>query len=250
MRNAPALESVDNALRLLLLLAERDQVRVSEVSAELGVALSSAHRLLATLKQRDFVAQQPDRSYVRGPAFAQLGGRVPPAPSLEELALPHLQWLRKAADETAHLSVLDGTQMRFLSSVETTRSLRVGSRAGSMLPARQTSGGKAVLATLDPEELSRRLGPGGDLAEGLSPAEVARLLRELGAVRRQGFGVNKAESERGIAAVGVSVLGPGSRPVGALSLSVPTVRLNPARLREMAALLRRAKAALERELAA
>ena len=41
------IESVDNALKVVLLLAERGELRLTEVSEYLGVASSSAHRMLA-----------------------------------------------------------------------------------------------------------------------------------------------------------------------------------------------------------
>ena len=251
MRNTSGLESVDNALRLLLLLAERDRLRVSDAAAELGIALSTAHRLLSTLRQRGFVEQEPSRTYVKGPAFALLGGHSVPGPPLEELVRPHLERLRDLVDETVHLAVVDGpAHLRILLSVESGQSLRVGSREGVRLPVHLTSGGKAILAALPREQLARRLAADGPDSLQLAPTEAARLRRELGGVRRQGYGVNKAESERGIAAVGIAMLGDDRLPVGALSISVPTVRLNPARLREMAGRLIETKAILERELAA
>jgi DNA-binding IclR family transcriptional regulator len=251
MRNTSGLESVDNALRLLLLLAEQDRIRVSDAAAQLGIALSTAHRLLSTLRQRGFVEQEPNRTYVKGPAFDRLQGRSAPGLSLEDLVRPHLERLRDQVDETAHLAVPDGAaHLRFVLSVESSQSLRVGSRVGARLPVHRTSGGKALLAALPPQELARRLEDDGPDSLHLSVAEAARLRRELGGVRRQGYGLNKAESERGIAAVGIAMLGSDRTPVGALSISVPTVRLNPARLREMATRLLETKAALERDLAA
>ncbi|MBN9179024.1 MAG: helix-turn-helix domain-containing protein, partial [Microbacterium sp.] len=53
------IESVDNALRLLILLGERTEVRLTDVSAELGVASSTAHRILAMLIWRGFARQDP-----------------------------------------------------------------------------------------------------------------------------------------------------------------------------------------------
>ena len=43
------IESVDNALRVLLLLGEQPKLRLTDVSRYLGVASSTAHRLLAML---------------------------------------------------------------------------------------------------------------------------------------------------------------------------------------------------------
>ena len=251
MRNTSGLESVDNALRLLLLLAERDQLRVSDVATELGIALSTAHRLLSTLRQRGFVEQEPNRTYVKGPSFALLAGQVAPGLPVEQLLRPYVEKLRDEVDETVHLALPDGaSHLRFVLSVESSQSLRVGSREGARLPVHRTSGGKAILAALPPQELAKRLAADGPDSLGLGPADAARLRRELSGVRRQGYGVNKAESERGIAAVGIAMLGVDRSPVGALSISVPTVRLNPVRLREMAGRLLETKAALERTLAA
>jgi IclR family transcriptional regulator, acetate operon repressor len=43
------IEAVDNALRLLQLLRDGGKLRLKEAAAELGVAPSTAHRLLAML---------------------------------------------------------------------------------------------------------------------------------------------------------------------------------------------------------
>jgi DNA-binding IclR family transcriptional regulator len=103
--------------------------------------------------------------------------------------------------------------------------------------AHRTSGGKALLAALPPNEFARRFPAQGVASLGLTGAEVDRLGRDLEGVRRRGYGVNRGEGERGVAAVGVSVIGAGRNPVGALSISMPTVRLNSARVREMASRL-------------
>ena len=248
MKNS-GLESVDNALRLLLLLAERDRVRVSDVATELDIALSTAHRLLSTLRSRGFVDQCRDRSYVAGPAYARLAGTVPTARRIEDVAQPHLERLRDEMNETSHLSVIDGAEMRFLVSVETSQVLRVGSRVGARLPAHRTSGGKALLAGMSQEELAHHFPPHGLDSLDLSKDDLARLRRELQTVARRGYGVNRGESERGVAAVGVGLLSPAREPLRALSISFPTVRLSSARLREMADALLRAKQALEAELA-
>ena len=52
--------SVDNVLRLLLMISQQKQVRVSEASAALGTAVSTAHRLLAMLAHHGFVVQDPE----------------------------------------------------------------------------------------------------------------------------------------------------------------------------------------------
>jgi DNA-binding IclR family transcriptional regulator len=57
--DAPAylLRSVDHALQLLLLFRSKQSLRVSEVADHLGVARSTAHRLLGMLVHRQFAEQ-------------------------------------------------------------------------------------------------------------------------------------------------------------------------------------------------
>ena len=59
-RTPPAypITSVDNALKLLLTFRDRPQLALSDASAYLGVAHSTAHRLLAMLAYHDFVRQE------------------------------------------------------------------------------------------------------------------------------------------------------------------------------------------------
>ncbi|HZU19108.1 MAG TPA: helix-turn-helix domain-containing protein, partial [Candidatus Dormibacteraeota bacterium] len=72
MRNS--LSSVGHAVRTLLLLRERQTVRVSEVAETLGVARSTAHRVLSTLCQYGFVVQARRRgAYRAGPRLIEVG---------------------------------------------------------------------------------------------------------------------------------------------------------------------------------
>ena len=222
-------DAVDRALRLLVLLRDRESVSVSEAAAHLGVVRSSAHRLLVTLRHRGFVVQSGDRRYRAGPALRR-GARHPRSTAaLAELASPLLDRLRDEVNETVHLIVVDGTEALFLLSAEGRQQLRVGSRAGARLPAHRTSGGKVLLAALDPAELGRRFGP-----DELPTVEAA-----LAPVRRTGVGINRGETEEGIGAVAVAVPDDDGVPVAALALSVPLLRLTRQRMPELTAALRR-----------
>ena len=151
MKNQPtyALSSVDHALRLAQLLQQEGPLTVSEAAERLGVARSTAHRLLAMLVYRDFAEQGKDRRYLPGPALYPAGLAPEQTLTLKEVARPHLQMLVAKVNETANLVVRVGTQVRFVTTVECDQVLRVGDRAGRVLPAHLASGGKALLAALD-----------------------------------------------------------------------------------------------------
>ncbi|NUP73950.1 MAG: helix-turn-helix domain-containing protein, partial [Sinomonas sp.] len=209
---AYAIESVDNALQLILLLQERDALRVNEAAERLGVAPSTAHRLFATLVYRGFALQDESRRYTAGPALrgATRQGRLQ---DVVALALPRLEELASAVGETVNLVARFGMSVRFLASVESTQLLRVGDRAGTVLPARLSSGGKAILATLDDEALHQLYtGRAAQLAgDQLGADDFRALQEELAAVRARGSALNLGRTEPDIAAVGRAVQAPGHR---------------------------------------
>jgi DNA-binding IclR family transcriptional regulator len=66
--------SVDNALRLLEYIGERQVLRVADAADLLGVARSTAHRLLTALRRRGFVLQdKPNGAYRPGPILTEIG---------------------------------------------------------------------------------------------------------------------------------------------------------------------------------
>ena len=218
-------QSVDYALQLLLILRRDGMLRVSDAATELGVARSTAHRLISMLRFRGFVEQARDRTYRAGAVFADLGSGPNSASALLGIARPHLFRLTERTGETSNLVILAGSDVQFIDSIECKKALRVGSRVGIRLPARLTSGGKALLADLPFEEVALLHPQFAD-----DPAGMSTLKRMLSAVRRQGFATNFQESERGVVALGMAVRGTTGAAIAALSISAPTVRLDRAQV--------------------
>lgn len=224
-----------NALRAVTLLHERDELRVTDVADQLGVARSTAHRILAMLVFHGFAEQDSYKAYRPGPALWAIRGRqAPPPPDLITIAHPHLQRLADTVRETTHLIVLEGNGSRFLDGVEGPQALRVSYRTGTLLPAHVTSGGKALLAELPPDRL-RSVYPNGLPGNGTkAPEDFERLVAELATVRRNGYAYNLQESERGVSAVGACVRDRTGSAVAAVAVAAPSTRCPRARLVELA----------------
>jgi IclR family acetate operon transcriptional repressor len=230
--------SVDNALRLLLVLRERPTIRLSEAAEQIRVANSTAHRLLAMLAHRGFVRQDQDRAYRAGPALLDVGLAAVRHLDVRTICRPLLDELAAATGETVHCGVLDAVTIRYIDAVESTRVLRVAGRTGMALPAHCSAAGKALLARLDPDELRRRY-PDARLetVTGRSIATFAALTRALGRVRRTGYAINRNESDDGVAAVAVAIDDELGRPLAAVSCAGPIARMGSARIAEIGALM-------------
>lgn len=242
--------SVENALKLLRLLRDRPTIRVAEAAAELSVARSTAHRLLAMLHAYDVVSQDPEsRAYRAGPLLTELGLAALRHDDVLGVLRPFLEELSHAVSETAHLIVLEDANCRFVDSVEGNQALRTTGRVGVAYPAYLTSGGKALLAELDDDELRRRfpqrnLPPLGDG----SPRTRAELLEELGRIREAGYATNFGESEVGIHAVAVVQRTSSDKAVAAIAVSAPEQRLPPSRVPELVVALRETTVRARRRL--
>jgi len=244
------IESVDNVLRLLILLSERKQIRVSEAASELGTAVSTAHRLLAMLVHHGFAAQDPESKMYRvGQVLLRAGLLAARDLDVRTLIQPYVEQLRDETGETAHAAVLQGDQMLFIACAESPNALRVASRVGTIMWAHCTSIGKAWLAC-ESDDFLRGLYPSPTLPAltDRSITSRAALMTELGAVRRAGFARNDGESEPGVGSVSAALRRRDGRPVVSISVSLPLVRMPDRRWDELVESLLKTKAAAEASL--
>ncbi|WP_306319153.1 MULTISPECIES: IclR family transcriptional regulator [unclassified Streptomyces] len=242
--------SVDHALRAATMLQLEGGLTVSQIAERLGVARSTAHRILAMLVYRDFAVQDDHRVYHAGPVLELAAHSRSRAARLRAAGLPHLRRLVDLLDETANLAIRTGDTTRFIASVECAQALRVSSREGMVFPADRTTAGLLLLAGLGERELADVYATERDREGQPGRPDLADLRRELAKVRRNGFCVNRERSERGLVAVGVPVHDPEGAVIAGLSVSMPSVRYSPRGLRSLVATLSAAARALEAELGA
>ena len=245
-----AITSVDHALRLIQILRDTGELRVSDAATELGIAPSTAHRLLAMLVYRGFAVQDDSRSYAPGPALGAAPSNVPWTRALRTLAYPHLELLADRLNETVNLMFRVGGKVRFLVSAEAANILRVGDRTGTVLDARYASGGKAILAEVDRSILERLYrSKSAELSgEAMADRDFARLLRELDQVKSNGYAVNQGETESGVFALGMSLRDRSGVAIAAFTVAVPAQRSGMLQTDRVIALVAETRREIEAEL--
>ena len=236
------IESVDNALKILLLFGERSEVRLTDISEYLGVASSTAHRMLAMLLYRGFVRQDPQSKVYRpGNALTGVAYSILQRFDFRKELHPFLERLNSELRETVHLGLLDGTTVRFIDALESPQGVRVSSRLGMSMPASSTSTGKAMLARMSDDEV-RALYPGDEL-QGLTEKSIrsrVELERQLAQIRKRGYAASSEESEQGVSSVAVA-FAPNRAPARlAFNVSLPTSRMSRQQQSKIAAALRAA----------
>ena len=206
---------VGNVLNLLLLLEERQRVQLSQVSAELRIGPSTAHRLLAMFQYFGFIEQEADsRAYVVGPGLLAFSASLAAKRDILDRIRPILDRLVHTVNETVHVAMLKDTDSLYIDCIESNKSERATPRTGRRMPSYATAAGKAMLARLPDSELNA-LFPSETLTR-LTPHTIATrdaLLEELQRTRQRGFATNENESQIGFFACAC--------PIGAGKLAFP-----------------------------
>jgi DNA-binding IclR family transcriptional regulator len=226
--DAPVLlQSVSNALTILELLGEQNEVGIADLARRLGLAKSTVHRLLTTLEAHGFAAQNPATGKYRlGLKAIAVAGRALDLIDFRPLVRPILLNLRDETGETAHLVIRYGDKALFIDKVESQSTIRMTSHLGWQAPLYCTATGKVLLAYLPAEERANLLSQ--LVFKGYTPNTItdpARLAAELEAIRTRGFSCDNEEIELGLYCIAAPVFGRQGEIVAALSISGPVTRI-------------------------
>ena len=209
---------------------------VSEISRALGLKKATAHRLLASLRRRGIVAQDPaTRRYRLGLKLWELGAMATLQVDWVDRVKAHLEQLTQVTGETAHLAILSDGQILYVEKVESSHSLRMPSQVGRRNPIHCTGVGKAQIAYLPDEVLVSLVNRRG-LAR-FTPntlTDLPALRAELARVRARGYAVDNEEIEEGLVCIGAPIRDHTGEVVAGVSIAGPSSRLRPSTVPEHA----------------
>jgi IclR family acetate operon transcriptional repressor len=222
-------QSVERAFRILDLLRDGGgSMAVGEIAHALDLSPSTAHRLLATLKKCRAVQQDPhDRRYSLALHIVLYGKAILDRFDLRERCHPLLGELSREAGETVFMSILDEYQVVYIDHVDSLdHTLRLTPQIGLRQYAHTTAMGKVLLAHLEPQRLEEYLSTHTLIKRTENSITDPRMLRqELEKVRRQGYAIDRQESEVGICCVAAPIRELSGRVAAAISISGPGERM-------------------------
>ena len=212
---------------------------MSELSRGLGIPKSSLHGLLRTLADRGWVASVDGGSRFRlGVRALQVGARFVDEDELVAQVAPSLDRLAATTGETVQHARLDGDRIVYLAKRDSPHPVRIISSIGSRLPAHATALGKALLAERDDETLRSLLTLPLPPLTPHTLTDWQPLAADLADVRSRGYAVDDGEAAEGLRCFAVVV--PAGRSsdepdaaTDAISVSVPSFRLDDAHEREL-----------------
>ena len=220
-------QSLERGLAILSSFnSDRPLIGVSELSRELVLSRSTAHRYIATLAQLGYLQQDPDsRRYRLGPKVVDLGFSAINSMDVREISAPYLRQLSDETQHTVNLAILDGIEVVY---IERCRASRPGQREidlnlhiGARLPAYCTAMGKAILAFVPDDQLDAAVEKIDFAQRGPNTLTSPEAFREeLARIRVSGIAVNNEELAYGLRSIAAPIHSNGGDVVAALNLAV------------------------------
>ena len=228
MKNSERIKSIDKALNLLEHLSSKEEeIGIAKLSKELNLALSTVHRILTTLKSRKYIIQNPQtKKYRLGIKLFALGCEVQGIKNLIKLTKPHLENLSQITNETSNLAILEGKEVIYLDTIESSEVLRTEIIPGTRTPAHCAALGKALLAFLSDNEFNGLYSNNEPLLSltSKSISSLDELKNKLKEIRIQGYALDLEEYKIGINCIGVPIFGRNGETIAAISITGPASR--------------------------
>ena len=241
-RGAYTVKSLVKALNILEVLAEREEsdCTLTQLSRQLHLHVSTVHRLLVNLVRQGFVEEAPgSRGYQLSLKVLRMGLQVLDRLEFRLVAQPLLQELNQQTKETVRLAILQETRAISIAKFWSHQPMDLDARMGGVMPLHCTGVGKILLAYQSPNLLIHLAHTEG--FAHFTPntiTSLANLRKELGQIREQGCALDQEETVEGLRCVAGPVFNHTGRVIAAFSVDGPATRMTPARLPEIARLVR------------
>ncbi|MBH1964671.1 MAG: IclR family transcriptional regulator [Comamonadaceae bacterium] len=225
------------------LSAHPEGCALSSIASEQDIPLSACHRLLTELVKGGYVRQDPlDGHYVLTMKLVSMGLSFLSNSGVVDVAQPMLDQLAGASGELIRLGVVDGDELTFVAKAQgATHGLRYDPDMGLSVPLWCSAAGHAWLSTM-PEDaamaLVARKGLGSPASYGpKAPTTIKGVMAFVERARVRGFSTIEEVFAPGMSAMAAPVRGRNGAAIGVVTIAGPVVRLNAARMEELAPVL-------------
>ena len=219
--------AVGDLLNLLEELAGFERIGVTPLARLLGIPAATTYRMLRNLERTGYVEQlKPSKEYRLTLKLFELGCEVASKTTIRDVATVEIERLAEQTRMTTNLGVLVGNDVLYLSKIDTDDLMTLNLPPGSRAPATCTAMGKAMLA-FDARPVESMVGEGP--YEGRTDYSIRTIdasKKELTAIRRAGYAVDRQELAVGLWCVAAPIPGPRGNQEGAISVSAYRLQMD------------------------
>jgi IclR family KDG regulon transcriptional repressor len=248
--NSQSNSAIERALSILELLSNKQEpIGVGDIAIELGLAKSTTHRILETLKVKNFVEQvSTTEKYQIGLKAIEVGMSSLWNWNLVDIAAPYIKQLASDLGETCFLAVYDNGEIVYVYKAEGKQAVSTNAQLGTRKPIHCTGLGKAIVSNFQIEEVDRILTEKG-MPKFTEKTIINRqqYLEELSEIRQNGFSMDDEEVEEGLTCYAVPIFNYTGNSIAGISVAGPTDRIK-SKKEEVVDLLKRVNSIVSKRL--
>jgi len=220
-----------------VLAGNGEDITLSQLHERLHLSIGTIHRLLHTLIERGYAAQDKDtRRYGPGPKLLEIAASAASNSrfNLRRIAHPCLEQLTAATGETANLVMLQGNEAVYIDQVMSSHLVRMFTEVGRRSPLYCTGAGKAMLSSFSLPQFEQYLHT--IQLERITPHTITspdQLREEIARTRSRGFAIDDEEREEGVRCAAAPIFNQFGLGIAAVSISGPTTRMSRERTFEL-----------------
>ncbi|WP_245818660.1 IclR family transcriptional regulator [Haloechinothrix alba] len=244
------MRSVSIAMDVLECFTRNHEVGATQIARELGIAKSTASRMLSVLASRGLLERRGSGRYRLGLRLFEYGQLAADRLLLKEMGLPVLAELRDQISETVQLGIPLGADVLYVDRLEGTHGLRFHTEAFRKVPGHSSSSGKAI-AAFNPFVARAVLSAGLARQTPYTIVDSERYRQVLATIHERGWACSEEEFEVGLSSIAAPVLlarNGRTQAVAAISIAGPTQRVLGGRSEGIATAVQRATRSLSQAL--
>ena len=225
-------QSIDRVLDIIEALSFQPHgMLLKDLSAAVGLHVSTTHRLLVALVSRGYVQKNIETGKYRLTVrLFEVGNRAIGGINLVSLSRPYLERLAAEIGETVHLVARNDDEVVYLYKEDRRESIiHMASFIGLRSPMYCTAVGKSILSHL-PETEVRAIWDRSIIKPRTQNTIVNydEFIKHLQKARELGWAIDNEENEVGVVCIGAPIIDFTNAPIGAISISAPAARMTSA----------------------
>jgi IclR family transcriptional regulator, pca regulon regulatory protein len=199
----------------------RASLTVSRAAELTGLSRAAARRCLRTLQKLGY-AQAHDDQFALAPRTLRLSQAYVVSNALPRIVQPIIEAMSQRMRHSMTVSVLDGAEVTVIARTLVHRVLAGGMALGTRLPAYCSANGRIMLSEL-PETEVRSFLQNLKLQKRtpFTKTSIVEILKELRAVRTQGYAINDQEVELGVRSIAMPIRNRQGVIICAVSMAAP-----------------------------
>jgi len=225
-------KGVRNAASIIEALKKLGGGGISEIADETDLPRSSVHSYVNTLRESGLVVKE-DQTYYLGVRFLDFGISACQRHDLYSNAKEQVDELAEETGELANAMIEEQGLGMYTHRATGREAVSVDATVGDRVTLHNTALGKAILAHKPRDEVEEILDAHGmERTTDHTITDEDSLFEQFEEIRDDGVAFDRQERLPGLRCVATPILNQADEPVGAISVSGPTSRLNGDRFNE------------------